>query len=123
MYLNLGGSFCSGLQSPCSYITREYNILACQHNSHTFSGFSVGFYINEEEGYLLPMGINLPTLQLNAPTVIREGGAILTDFNHQWCVFAHFLNFALMTTGGFSRKVSKLFCKLKLVTGNFFLHV
>ena len=65
----------------------------------------------------------MPTLQLNVPTVIREGGAILTDFNHQWCLFAHFFNFALMMTGGFSRKVSKLFCELKLVTDNFFLHV
>lgn len=77
-----------------------YMRVACQHNSHTFSGFSVVFYINEEEGYLLPTEINLTTLQLNAPTVIREGGAVLTALNHQWCVFAQFFNFAL--TGGFS---------------------
>ena len=39
-----------------------------------FSGFSVGFCINEEEGYLLPTiarKITLPTFRLNAPVVIR----------------------------------------------------
>ena len=45
------------------------------HQSEHFSGFSVGFCINEEEGYLLPTSYssenNLPTFQLNAPVVIR----------------------------------------------------
>ena len=43
-------------------------------NVITFSGFSVGFCINEEEGYLLPTTarkITLPTFRLNAPVVIR----------------------------------------------------
>ena len=40
----------------------------------SFSGFSVGFCINEEEGYLLPTIArknDLWTFRLNAPVVIR----------------------------------------------------
>ena len=56
----------------------------------TFSGFSAGFCINEEKGYLLPTlawKITLPMFQLNAPVVIT---------------------FALMMTGAFSRNVGKV---------------
>ena len=66
----------------------------CVKFAISFSGFSVGFCINEEKGYLLTNFIsenNLPTFQLNAPVVIT---------------------FALITTGGFSRNVGKFFSEL-----------
>ena len=50
------------------------SVLLPLHTLVTFSGFSVGFCINEEEGYLLPTTarkITLPTFRLNAPVVIR----------------------------------------------------
>ena len=77
-------------------------IFGCPNNQRnlytTFSGFSVGFRINEEKviSYQLELGNNLPTFPLNAPVVIRALSLI------------KILPMALMMTGAFSQNIGKL---------------
>ena len=68
----------------------------CKDICANFSGFSVGFCINEEK--VICYQLELGMFQLNAP-------------------------FTLTTTGVFSGNVGKLFSELKLVTNNPSLHI
>ena len=69
--------------SPPSFMLFHY-ISTSPPSFIVFSGFSVGFCINEEEGYLLP-------------TIARKN---------------NLPTFALMTTGAFSRNVASYFSEL-----------